>query len=41
MGKDYGSPGQLLALSNFDIDLVEERYANPEILAAIAHRLEL
>ncbi len=37
----FQAVGQLLALSDFEFDLVEVQYARPEILAAIAQGLEL
>ena len=37
----FRAVGQLLALSSFEVDLVEVQYASPEILAAIAQGLEL
>lgn len=37
----FKAVGQLLALSEFEVDLVEVQYASPEILAAIAQGLEL
>jgi uncharacterized protein len=37
----FKAVGQLLALSEFEFDLVEVQYASPEILAAIAQGLEL
>ena len=37
----FKAVGQLLGLSDFEVDLVEVQYASPEILAAIAQGLEL
>lgn len=37
----FQAVGQLLSLSEFEFDLVEAEFASPEILAAIAHGVEL
>lgn len=37
----FKAVSQLLALSDFEVDLVEVQYASPEILTAIAQGLEL